>query len=109
MSSKRAAEIVEEAERDVAEQVAARAAHRPSGVTMDFDERRRKKWRKGRRERGLPDDAPFDGDPAAEGRQECEDLANYADELHHQGRIDDAVRYRLQQMAREIDMLLGAV
>lgn len=75
----------------------------------EFDVRRWRKWARGRAERGLPHDAPFDGDPAQEGRQECEDLANYADELHHQGRIDEAVRYRLTSMAREIDMLLGSV
>lgn len=69
----------------------------------EFDERRRRKWARGRAERGLPADAPFDGDPAAEAREELVDLANYVDELHAQGRIGEEERYRAHSVLIEWD------
>lgn len=70
---------------------------------MDFDQRRRRKWRKGRAERGLAPDAPFDGDPAIEARDELIDLANYIDELWGQGRIGEEERYRAHSVLIEWD------
>ena len=54
---------------------------------MDFDERRRLKWKMGREERGLAADDPFDGDPACELEEEFIDAGNYLDELMAAGRI----------------------
>lgn len=51
----------------------------------DLDRRRRAKWLAGRIERGLSLRATFDGNPAKEGRLECEDQANYAEECVRQG------------------------
>lgn len=70
---------------------------------MDFDARRRRKWARGRAERGLSPDAPFDGDPAAEAREELVDLANYIDELHARGRIGEEERYRAHSVLIEWD------
>ena len=70
---------------------------------MDFDARRRSKWARGRAERGLSPDAPFIGDPATEARDELVDLANYIDQLHHQGRIGEEERYRAHSVLIEWD------
>lgn len=73
----------------------------------EFDQRRQQKWRRGRAERGLAPNAPFDGDPAAEARDELVDLANYIDELHFQGRIGEEERYRAHSVLIEWDSWLG--
>lgn len=76
---------------------------------MDFDERRRAKWRRGRRERGLDDDAPFDGDPARELQDETLDIPNYAEELLRRGDIGRAEAERLHAMSLDIYLFMNAV
>lgn len=72
---------------------------------MEFDDRRRAKWIAGRKERGLPlDTGTFDGDPAAEAREELLDLANYAETLHAQGRIDANEWHRIYMLALDLDI-----
>ena len=76
---------------------------------MDFDERRRAKWRRGRRERGLDDDAPFDGDPARELQDETLDIPNYAEELLRRGDIGEAEAQRLYDMSLDIYLFMESV
>ncbi len=73
---------------------------------MDFDERRLKKWRQGRRERGLPDDAPFQGNPVLEALDETPDLANYIEQAIHEGRIPEYVG---RELIREVASIDGAI
>jgi hypothetical protein len=76
---------------------------------MDFDERRRKKWRKGRRERGLADSDPFDGDPAAELQDETLDIPNYAEELLSRGEIGQQEAERLHAMSLDMYLFMQSV
>lgn len=78
-------------------------AEAPLAGAETFDERRKLKWARGRAERGLSPTDPFDGDPAAEAREELVDLANYLDQLHAQRRIGDEERYRAHAMLIEWD------
>jgi hypothetical protein len=75
----------------------------PLAGAATFDERRLAKWMRGRAERGLPHDAPFIGDPAAEAREELVDLANYVNELHAQGRIGEEELLRAFSTIVEFD------
>lgn len=75
----------------------------------DLDRRRRAKWLAGRIERGRRLHEPFDGDPAAEGRSECEDQANYAEECVRQG---DATAEELEWaygLILQLDLWFGVV
>lgn len=75
---------------------------------MDFDQRRKRKWAAGRRERGLPlDGSVFLGDPCREGQDECVDLANYAEQAVLSGRIPAQVGQEILEKAYAIDMILG--
>lgn len=76
---------------------------------MTFDERRKRKWAKGRAERGLENDAPFDGDAAAELQAEMLDAANYADQLLAEGDIGEPEADRLHAMAFDIYLFMEAV
>ena len=76
---------------------------------MDFDARRRRKWARGRSERGLSPDAPFDGDPADELQMETLDIPNYADQLHADGDIGEQETERLYAMAFDIYLFMEAV
>lgn len=72
---------------------------------MDFDERRRRKYAAGRRERGLPlDGSVFIGDPCEEGREECVDLANYAEQAVLSGQMPAQVGQEILEKAYAIDM-----
>lgn len=74
---------------------------------MDFDARRRRKWARGRAERGLSPDAPFDGNPCVEGQDECVDLANYVEQAIRDGRVPERVGDEIIRQAYGIDMILG--
>ncbi len=76
------------------------------GVT-EFDERRQQKWAAGRAERGLPADAPFQGDPIVEALGETPDLANYLDEAIRQGRIPEYVGRELIREVASIDRVIA--
>lgn len=69
---------------------------------MSFDRLRAEKWRVGRAERGNREDAPFKGDAAAEAMEECEDLANYYEQMLVEKRITQCEFNRVYQLAREI-------
>lgn len=75
---------------------------------MDFHQRRLKKWINGRRERGLPLDAPFQGDELSEIRDECLDLVNYAEQAMNAGRIPEQVGEKIMEQAYGIDLVIGA-
>lgn len=74
---------------------------------MDFDERRRQKWLAGRRERGLPLNAPFQGDPVHEALGETPDLANYVEQAINDGRIPENVGDEIIRQVFGIDMVLS--
>lgn len=74
---------------------------------MDFDQRRRQKWVAGRRERGLPLNAPFQGDPVREAMGETPDLANYVEQAIRDGRIPERVGDEIIHQVFGIDMILG--
>ena len=67
-----------------------------------FDDERREKWRAGRVERGLEDSEAFHGDAAKEIQEEAMDLANYGDQLFHEGRITNEEAIRIHSTALEI-------
>lgn len=74
---------------------------------LDFDRRRHKKWLDGRRDRGLPLDAPFEGDPVLEALGETPDLANYVEQGISDGRIPEVVGREIIKQVFGIDMILG--
>jgi hypothetical protein len=76
---------------------------------MEFDRERKRKWREGRRERGLDPAAPFEGDPAAELQNEALDIPNYAEVLLLDGDIDRDVAERLHAVSLDIYLLMEAV
>lgn len=76
---------------------------------MDFDQRRRQKWIDGRRERGLPLDGKFVGDPAEELQNEAVDIPNYADKLLEDGDISVEEADRYASLAREFYMHMEVV
>ena len=54
----------------------------------EFDRLADERWERGVREiRGGDSSKPFDGDPVAEGEEECLDARNYAREGARQGRL----------------------
>jgi len=69
---------------------------------MGFFERAQERWVAGKRERGLPLDSAFQGDPRIEFQEEMLDGANYADEMWRRGMIQDEVRLRVKGMLREL-------
>lgn len=76
-------------------------------MDYQFNRRAKAKWVAGRRERGLSPLDPFQGDPCAEGREECLDLANYIDQAIKDGRIPEQVGDQIIQQVYGIDMILG--
>ncbi len=58
---------------------------------MRYDEHRRRRWLAGRQERGLPHDAPFQGEPLAEFMEEICDAGNYLQEAAAVYDIPEAV------------------
>ena len=60
---------------------------------LEFMREASKKWLKGRRERGNPLDAPFEGNPAFELKEEMLDSRNYLDEMLKQGIITEESHY----------------
>lgn len=74
---------------------------------MTFEERRKLKWKAGRIERRMDDEAPFDGDPVLEALGETPDLANYIDEAVKQGRIPEFVGRELIREVTAIDSAIG--
>lgn len=76
---------------------------------MDFDQRRRQKWIAGRKERGLGMAGTFLGNPAEELQHETLDLANYADQIHHDGDMSEQEADRYVSLAREMYLHMEAV
>ena len=60
---------------------------------IEFDREASKKWFKGRKERGNPVDAPFEGNPAFELMEEMLDSRNYLNEMLKQGLITEESHY----------------
>ena len=76
---------------------------------MRFDQERRAKWERGRRDRGLDPDAPFEGDPVLEFIEEMLDAGNYLDEIARSGDVPHEVTFRAMGMVKDLFLMAETV
>lgn len=81
----------------------------PDLSTLTIQDAARLRWQHGRVERGLAEDAPFEGDPIAELRAELADAWNYVCVAEGHGALNAVAAGALQHALHGCYVLLDAI